>query len=287
MRTPRKARRGQQASQSNRYTSKARLGILLGVVVAASILIASLGSGAPVSAAGGYQSEQAKNKRYKATRPFVVDKQTGQVRMPTQQEVDQVVANLSDLGQRPAETLPQTTSADGTVVVDLDGAFGGVLLGRPNEDGSVGDEVCVHGRRGCRIPRARRRRAGAMRVDASMTHNPFSQPFRSALIALACLVVTAGAVSAGPAQFVIVNLNAPGVGFNDPTPVAPVGGNTGTTLGQQRLIAFEHAAQIWSARLDSAVPIRIRAQFTSLAPGRTRKRRACLGRPQLCERATA
>ena len=56
--------------------------------------------------------------------------------MPTQQEVDQVVANLSDLGQRPAETLPQTTSADGTVVVDLDGAFGGVLLGRPNEDGT-------------------------------------------------------------------------------------------------------------------------------------------------------
>jgi hypothetical protein len=49
--------------------------------------------------------------------------------------------------------------------------------------------------------------------------------------------------------------------------VAPVGGNTGTTLGQQRLIAFEHAATIWSARLDSAVPIRIRAQFTSLGAG--------------------
>src|SRR3954466_3841379 len=62
----------------------------------------------------------------------------------------------------------------------------------------------------------------------------------------------------------IVNINAPGVGFNDPTPAAPVGGNTGTTLGAQRLIAFTHAASIWSARLDSAVPIRIRAQFTPL-----------------------
>ncbi len=70
---------------------------------------------------------------------------------------------------------------------------------------------------------------------------------------------------AGPAQFVIVNLNAPGVGFNDPTPAAPVGGNTGTTLGEQRLIAFQHAASIWSARLNSDVPIRIRAQFTPLA----------------------
>src|SRR5215468_5398547 len=69
---------------------------------------------------------------------------------------------------------------------------------------------------------------------------------------------------AGPAQIIIVNINAPGVGFNDPTPAAPVGGNTGTTLGQQRLIAFQYAASIWSARLDSNVPIRIRAQFTPL-----------------------
>jgi hypothetical protein len=72
---------------------------------------------------------------------------------------------------------------------------------------------------------------------------------------------------AGPAEFVIVNINAPGVGFNDPTPATPVGGNTGTTLGEQRLIAFEYAASLWSARLDSNVPIRIRAQFTPLGAG--------------------
>ena len=86
-------------------------------------------------------------------------------------------------------------------------------------------------------------------------------------LALASVFLSASVVSAGPAQFIIVNLNPPGVGFNDPTPVAPVGGNPGTTLGQQRLIAFEHAAKIWSARLDSNVPIRIRAQFTSLGAG--------------------
>ncbi len=90
---------------------------------------------------------------------------------------------------------------------------------------------------------------------------------RILVFALAGIVLSAGVVSAGPAQFVIVNLNAPGVGFNDPTAAVPVGGNTGTTLGEQRLIAFEHAAQIWSARLDSSVPIRIRAQFISLGPG--------------------
>lgn len=33
------------------------------------------------------------------------------------------------------------------------------------------------------------------------------------------------------------------------------------------MIAFQHAAAIWSARLDSNVPIRIRAQFIALGPG--------------------
>ena len=87
------------------------------------------------------------------------------------------------------------------------------------------------------------------------------------VFALAIVGLFAQTSFAGPAQIVIVNINAPGVGFNDPTPVAPVGGNTGTTLGQQRLIAFQHAAEIWAARLDSTVPIRIRAQFVALGPG--------------------
>jgi PA domain-containing protein len=87
------------------------------------------------------------------------------------------------------------------------------------------------------------------------------------LVTVVFIGLSAGNTFAGEAQFVIVNINAAGVGFNDPTPAAPVGGNTGTTLGQQRLIAFQHAAEIWSARLDSNVPIRIRAQFTSLGAG--------------------
>jgi hypothetical protein len=100
-----------------------------------------------------------------------------------------------------------------------------------------------------------------------MNLTPLSRSFAALTLAVAGLFLSTGLAVAGPAQFVIVNVNAPGVGFNDPTPVAPVGGNAGTTLGEQRLIAFTHAASIWSARLDSPVPIRIRAQFTSLAAG--------------------
>src|SRR3954463_4243444 len=100
-----------------------------------------------------------------------------------------------------------------------------------------------------------------------ITHRFQPARLRTAGLALAVLGLVTGTVSAGPAQVIVVNINAPGVGFNDPTPATPVGGNTGTTLGEQRLIAFQHAASIWSARLDSAVPIRIRAQFTPLGPG--------------------
>ena len=70
------------------------------------------------------------------------------------------------------------------------------------------------------------------------------------LLSLA-LLLAAGSVFAG-ATITIVNKNLPGVGFNDPTPVAPVGGNPGTTLGEQRLLAFQHAAGIWGATSTAA-----------------------------------
>lgn len=68
------------------------------------------------------------------------------------------------------------------------------------------------------------------------------------------------------ATLTISNADGPGEGFNDPTEVAPEGGNTGTTRGQQRLNLFEFAASIWGAFLDSGVPIDISAQFNPLTP---------------------
>ena len=66
------------------------------------------------------------------------------------------------------------------------------------------------------------------------------------------------------ATITIINANAPGVGFNDPTPAAPVGGNAGTTVGEQRLNAFRYAAGIWGASLDSKAEIRVQASFVPL-----------------------
>src|ERR1044071_7841132 len=81
---------------------------------------------------------------------------------------------------------------------------------------------------------------------------------------LAVSLVAASSAS-GQVTILIDNGDAPGVGFNDATPVAPVGGNTGTTLGQQRLNAFQFAANIWGATLNSGVPITIRANWASLS----------------------
>jgi hypothetical protein len=67
----------------------------------------------------------------------------------------------------------------------------------------------------------------------------------------------------GAATITIRNDDQPGVGFKDTTPVSPVGGNNGTTLGQQRLIAAQHAADIWGQVLTSDVPIVISAKWSS------------------------
>ena len=80
-------------------------------------------------------------KKFKATRPFVVDKQNGQPRMPTQEEIDKVVSDLAQLANRP-ENLPSVPAANGGVAVDLGGGFGGVMLARPGSDGGF-EMKCV------------------------------------------------------------------------------------------------------------------------------------------------
>lgn len=87
---------------------------------------------------------------------------------------------------------------------------------------------------------------------------------RSGIAIAASALLFASQVALGAATIIIQNGNAAGVGFNDPTPVAPVGGNTGTTLGQQRLNAFQFAANIWGATIDSVPPIVVLATFEPL-----------------------
>jgi hypothetical protein len=82
--------------------------------------------------------------------------------------------------------------------------------------------------------------------------------------ALALSGVLATQVAHAAATIVIQILDPAGVGFNDSRVVAPVGGNTGTTLGEQRLIAFQSAANTWGATLTSSVPVVIGASWDAL-----------------------
>lgn len=87
---------------------------------------------------------------------------------------------------------------------------------------------------------------------------------RSERLAIFPLALLLGAAPAlGQATFQIVNGDAAGTGLNDPTPVAPVGGNTATTLGGQRLAALQYGLSLWASRVNSSLPIRVQASFAT------------------------
>src|SRR5688572_16927473 len=87
---------------------------------------------------------------------------------------------------------------------------------------------------------------------------------RHALV-LSLLLGAAADVLAGTGKLVIVTHDAATVGFNDQTPAQPVGGNNGTTLGQQRMNVFQAAADVWSRLLDTDVDIVVQASFGPIA----------------------
>ena len=107
----RKSRLVKKTASKKRFSGKSRLAILATAVAALALAIVSLTAGTEVSA----QSAQGKARKFQATRAFVVDKQSGEVRLPTQEEVDQVVQELTTFGQKPAESVTPTTQANGTM----------------------------------------------------------------------------------------------------------------------------------------------------------------------------
>ena len=78
------------------------------------------------------------------------------------------------------------------------------------------------------------------------------------------LALSAGNVLA--ADVVPVILDDPGEGYYDATAAAPVGGNPGTSIGEQRRIVAKFAADLWGGVLKSDVPVYVGAQFNPLAP---------------------
>ena len=82
-------------------------------------------------------SSQASPKKYRATKAIVLDKATGALRKPTQEETDAMVSQISVLTNRSSEGLSVNQSPNGMKSVDLQGRFNSVTLGRANADGTT------------------------------------------------------------------------------------------------------------------------------------------------------
>ena len=87
---------------------------------------------------------------------------------------------------------------------------------------------------------------------------------RFTLSAIAAATLSLVSVASQAATIQITSRDPAGVGFNDTTPVSPVGGNTGTTLGEQRMNVYKYVAHIWEQNLDSDVAITVNAGWEAL-----------------------
>jgi hypothetical protein len=105
----------------------------------AATLVITIGIGSLVFAQSAQgQASSAKNgKKYVATKEIVRDKTTGQLRVPTTEETQVLVDQISALTNRSTENLSVTTSANGGKMMNLEGRFNGVVLGRALPDGTT------------------------------------------------------------------------------------------------------------------------------------------------------
>jgi hypothetical protein len=105
----------------------------VGVFVALTLLCAAVAA----SVALPRNSSQASPKKYKATKEIVLDKTTGRLRKPTQEETDAMVSRISVLTNRSSEGLTVNQRSNGMKSVDLQGRLNSVVLGRANADGTT------------------------------------------------------------------------------------------------------------------------------------------------------
>jgi hypothetical protein len=105
------------------------------VVIFASLVVLAIAVVATIALPRN--SSQAKQKKFRATKEIVLDQATGKLRKPTAEETDLMVEQISKLTNRSTEGLTVQPAAQGGEMMDLDGRFGGVVLGRARADGTT------------------------------------------------------------------------------------------------------------------------------------------------------
>jgi hypothetical protein len=118
-----------QGKATRAKSKRVRVAIFASLVLLAIAVVAAI--------ALPRNSSQAKQKKFKATKEIILDQATGTLRKPTPEETDLMVAQISSLTNRSTEGLTVQQSAQGGEMMDLDGRFGGVVLGRAKADGTT------------------------------------------------------------------------------------------------------------------------------------------------------
>lgn len=185
----------------------------------------------------------------------------------------ELAESIKKLTNRSTEGLKKQTTRNG-IKVQLKGRFQNVMLSKIDFDGepvaacvtSVSEANSFFGKNletGEYVP--------TYQYEKDLTPNPAIQhgmsemefEFYKRLIDAAA---KSKAATPESATIAIVNKDGAGEGFNDPAAKSAEGGNTGATLGQQRLNLFNYAASIWGAFLDTKVQINIDSEFNPLSP---------------------
>jgi hypothetical protein len=120
-------RNGSPKSSSKSRRRLAIVAILSGLVLAVAVGVMGV-SPKPSTAQG---------KKYKATQEIIRDQATGALRKPTESETEAMVAQISQLTNTSTDGLTQVPSAKGGTLMNLEGRFQGVVLGRANADGTT------------------------------------------------------------------------------------------------------------------------------------------------------
>jgi hypothetical protein len=119
----------------------------LGIIIATAFIVAALARTNVAAANAGVADQGAQNapgqqKKYKATRAIVKDKETGELRLPTPEELQQTVDSLASLTHRDlAAAAPTATAVTGWSTLGVPAAAG-VFVARPDADGTM-ETRCV------------------------------------------------------------------------------------------------------------------------------------------------
>ena len=115
-------------------------------LIAATVIVALIGIGFVIFSKSprrvAAQSNQQTDKKYKGTKNIIVDRNSGAVRKPTTEEVEDLVKTLQAATKRSDENLQSSPVAGSGVALDLDGGYSGTVLARPNADGTM-ETRCV------------------------------------------------------------------------------------------------------------------------------------------------